>query len=154
MYVARAILWYGIWSRHTFNSCVIVTSAMQFSTAQVVNIISSEWWHLQQYSTTLNISWDTDSVLTQRGYANMLNYKHCSVYNVLPGHFLLKAGSLLNLLVLRNEEELVRRVWKRPSENWCYCSFLVCSSDVGRLQNKNKIEKWCKFCEISAHILL
>lgn len=138
MYVARAILWYGIWSRHTFNSCVIVTSAMQFFTAQVVNIISSEWWHLQQYSTTLNISWDTDSVLTQRVHAYMLNYKHHSLHNVLPGHSVLKAKSLLNLLVLRTEEELVCRVWKPPSENWSYCSFLACSSDLGRIQKKQQ----------------
>lgn len=46
------------------------------------------------------------------------------------------------------------RVWKPPSENWSYPSFLVCSSDLGRLQNKTWTEKQCKFCDISEYILL
>lgn len=155
MYVAGVILWFGIWSRHTFNSCVIVTSAMQFSTAQVVNIISSEWWHLPQYGTTLNISWDTDSVLTQRGCANMLNYKHRSLHNVFLGHFLLKAGSLLNLFVLRAEEELVHKVWKPPSENWIYCSFLLCYCDLGRLSKQKQNWKPVHILQdISTHIIV
>lgn len=49
-------------------------------------------------------------MLTQRGCANMLNYKHHSLHNVFLGHFLLKAGSLLNVFVLRAEEELVHKV--------------------------------------------
>lgn len=141
MYVARAVLWYGIWSRHSFNSCVIVTTAMPFSTAQVVNTITSEW----------NISWDTDSVLTQRGYAHMLNYKHFSPHSGYLGIFSSKQN-LCFTWVLRIERYC--RVWKPSSENQSYHSFLVCSSDLGRLQTKTWIEKQCKFCNISEHFLL
>lgn len=42
MHVARVMLRLGIWSRHTFNSSAIVTSAMQSSATQEVSIISSE----------------------------------------------------------------------------------------------------------------
>lgn len=105
MHVARVMLRLGIWSRHTFNSSVIVTSAMQSSATQEVSIISSE-------SSAPSSSWDI--ALAQKGCAHLLSCKHCSPCNLFPRYFLLEAGSLLNLLVLRVEEELVHRVLKHP----------------------------------------
>lgn len=108
MLVARVILRLGIWSRHTFNSSVIVTSAMQSSATQEVSIISSE-------SSALSSNWDT--ALAWKGCAHLLNCKHSSLLNPFPWYFLLKAGSLLNLLVLRVEEKLVHRMLKHPVVN-------------------------------------
>lgn len=94
-------------------------------------------------------------MLARRGYANMLNYKHHSLHNVFPRHFLLKAGSLLNLLVLRTEEGLVHRVWKPASENCSYCSFLVCYSDLGRLSKQEQNRKTVQVLQdISTHFLV
>lgn len=150
------ILSYGIWWHHMFNGCVIVTSALQLAAAQVVTIITPARWHLHQYSATLDISWGTGSVLTQRGYSNMLNHKHRSL------HVTWTFSPQSRIFVKLTSFENWRRARMLSAENSCRksllqrtCrSFSVCFSDLDRLQNKNKREKQYKFCEVSSHILL